>query len=62
MATSDRLRRYGCLLAAAVLVVVGTLATGFLPASLEYQALAGATIVAGFALVFVCLGGVDIRD
>lgn len=62
MASNDRLRRYGCLLVAAVLVVGGTLATGYLPTTTAYQALAGATIVTGFALVFVCLGGVDVRD
>ena len=42
--------------AAAVLVIGGTLATGFLPPTLPYQLLAGGAIVAGFALVLVGLG------
>lgn len=51
----DRLRTYGSLLLAALLVVGGTLATGFLPPTLPYQLLAGALIVAGFALGYLGL-------
>jgi hypothetical protein len=32
----------------------GTLATGLLPATAAYQAIAGGAIVAGFALLLVC--------
>lgn len=45
----------GCFLLAGALVVVGTLATGFLPPTLPYQVLAGGTIVAGFAVIVFCL-------
>lgn len=62
MTTNDRLKQYSCLAAAGVLVVVGSLATGFLPETTLYQVLAGAIIVAGFALGLVCLGGVDLPE
>jgi hypothetical protein len=52
----NRLRRYACPGLAAVAIVVGTLATGVLPATPLYQLLAGALIVAGFALGYACLG------
>lgn len=52
----DRTRTYACLAVAVLLVVVGSLATGVVPATLPYQALAGAVIVAGFALAFACVG------
>lgn len=40
-------------LAAVALVLGGTLATGVLPPTAPYQALAGGLIVAGFALLMV---------
>jgi fructose-1,6-bisphosphatase/inositol monophosphatase family enzyme len=52
----DRLRTYGGLALAAVLVVAGTLLTGILPSTALYQAIAGAVIVAGFAVVYLTLG------
>lgn len=52
----DRLRTYGGLALAAVLVVTGTLLTGILPSTALYQTIAGAVIVAGFALVYLSLG------
>lgn len=48
-------RDVACFAIAAVLVTVGTLATGFLPATLPYQLLAGGTILAGFVVIVVCL-------
>jgi fructose-1,6-bisphosphatase/inositol monophosphatase family enzyme len=56
---SQRLRQYGCLAIAGILVVAGTLATGVLPQTTLSQVLAGTIIVAGFALGFVCLGGLE---
>lgn len=58
-AMTDGLRRYGCLVVAAALVVAGTLATGLLPPTTGSQVLAGAVIVAGFGLGFVCMGGLE---
>ena len=57
----ERLRTYGSLVGAVLLVVGGTLATGFLPATLPYQILAGAVIIAGFGLGYYGLDalGVD---
>ncbi|AEN04893.1 hypothetical protein [Halolamina sp.] len=57
----QRLRKYGSLVGSVVLVVVGTLATGILPATVPYQLLAGAIIVAGFGLGYIGLDalGVD---
>lgn len=57
----DRLRTYGLLLLAVVLVVVGTLATGFLPPTLPYQLLAGTLIVVGFGLGYLGLDGLGIE-
>lgn len=48
-------RDYGCLAVAAVLLVAGTFATGFLPPTLLSQWIAGGLVVAAFAVVFVCL-------
>lgn len=48
-------RDYACFAIAAVLLVVGTLATGFLPPTPLSQVIAGGLIVAAFAIVFVCL-------
>lgn len=45
----------GCLAFATALLVGGTLATGFLPSTARYQAIAGGAIVLSFALVFLCL-------
>lgn len=59
MAVTDSVRRYGCLAIAGLLVVGGTLATGLVPQEPLYQVLAGAIIVAGFGLGFVCLGGME---
>jgi len=52
-----------CFVLAAVLVTVGTLATGILPARLPFQLLAGGLILGAFVLLVVCLkdeeGGFD---
>lgn len=48
--------RYACLGLSVLLVIGGTLATGVVPSTLPAQALAGGVIVAGFLLVYVCLG------
>lgn len=47
---------------AAVLIVVGTLGTGFLPATPFYQILSGGTIVAGFAVEYVGLGAFEFLE
>ena len=47
---------------AAALVVGGTLATGYLPSRPRSQLLAGAMIVAGFALGFYVLGEFELPD
>lgn len=47
-------RQLGCVTVAFVLVIGGTLATGVLPASAPYQAVAGGVIVAGFAVLGYC--------
>lgn len=57
----DRLRTYGSLLLAALLVVVGTLATGVLPPTLPYQLLAGALIVAGFVVGYLGLDALGVE-
>lgn len=57
----DRLRTYGSLLLAVLLVVGGTLATGFLPPTRPYQLVAGALIVAGFGLGYLGLDGLGIE-
>lgn len=48
-------RQYACFGVAVVLVVTGTIATGLVPSTPLYQALAGSVIVAGFAVGYVCL-------
>ena len=55
-------RQYGCLGLAVLLVITGTVATGLLPSTVFYQALAGSVIVAGFAVSFMCLGGFDFHE
>lgn len=57
----DRLRTYGSLLLAALLVVGGTLATGVLPPTLPYQILAGGLIVAGFVVGYLGLDALGIE-
>lgn len=47
---------------AALLVIAGTLATGYLPSRPRSQLLAGGLIVAGFALGFFVLGEFDLPD
>lgn len=47
---------------AAVLVVAGTVATGYLPSRPRWQLLAGTLIVAGFALGFLVLGEFELPD
>lgn len=49
------MRDYACFAIAAVLLVAGTFATGFLPPTPLSQVVAGGLIVAAFAIVFVCL-------
>lgn len=48
-------REVACFVLAAVLVTGGTLATGFLPQALPFQAVVGAVILAGFVLIVLCL-------
>jgi hypothetical protein len=55
-------RRYVCPGAAVALILVGTLATGLLPSTALYQALAGGLIVAGFGVLYLCLGGFDLPE
>lgn len=47
---------------AVVLVLGGTLATGYLPSEPRAQLLAGGLIVAGFALGFYVLGEFDLPN
>ena len=54
-----RTRTVACVALAGGLVVTGTLATGLLPSGLPYQLLAGGIIVAGFAMLYACLGAFD---
>lgn len=56
---NEKLRTYGGLALAVVLIVAGTLATGLLPSGVEYQVVAGAIIVAGFAVGYYSLGAFD---
>lgn len=58
----DRTRQYVCLGAAAVLIIIGTLATGLLPPTPLYQVLAGGIVVGGFAVGFTCLGTVNVLE
>jgi hypothetical protein len=55
----ERYRTYGGLALAVLLIVVGTFATGLLPSGALYQVLAGAIIVAGFAIGYYSLGVFD---
>jgi hypothetical protein len=59
---SQRSRAYGLLVLAVVLVVGGTLAAGFLPSGLPYQALAGGIIVLGFGVGYWCVAAYDIWE
>jgi hypothetical protein len=52
-------RQYVFLGLAAVLIVVGTLATGFLPSTPFYQVLSGGIIVAGFVVGYAGLGAFE---
>lgn len=47
----------GCTVVAGVLLVGGTLATGVLPSTALYQAVAGGLIVSAFALLLYCFRG-----
>ncbi|GAA0213644.1 hypothetical protein GCM10009000_030580 [Halobacterium noricense] len=47
---------------AAVLIVVGTFATGFLPSTPFYQVLSGGIIVAGFAVGYAGLGAFELLE
>ncbi|MFB6220230.1 MAG: hypothetical protein ABEH90_02210 [Halolamina sp.] len=58
----ERLRTYGSLVGAVLLVLGGTLATGVLPPTPRYQFLAGLVIVAGFALGYVGFVGVELLE
>ena len=58
----ERTRTAVGLTGAALLVVGGTLATGFLSSRPRSQLLAGGMIVAGFALGFFVLGEFDLPD
>jgi hypothetical protein len=48
-------REVVCFVVAAIMVSVGTLASGFLPATLAYQVLIGGVILGAFVLLVVCL-------
>lgn len=58
----ERLRTYGSLAGAILLVVGGTLLTGVLPPTPRSQLVAGLVIVAGFALGYVGLVGVELPE
>lgn len=62
MGMDERFRTYGSLAGAILLVLAGTLATGVLPPTLPYQLLAGLLIVAGFALTYVGLNGLELPE
>lgn len=47
-------REIGCLVTAVGVIVVGTLATGWLPPTAPYQAVAGGIIVVGFGMLLYC--------
>ncbi|AAV44612.1 hypothetical protein C444_18932 [Haloarcula japonica DSM 6131] len=55
-------RQYVFLELAAVLIVVGTFATGFLPSTPFYQVLSGGIIVAGFAVGYAGLGAFELLE
>lgn len=48
-------REVACFVVAAIMVSVGTLATGLLPAELPFQLLAGSLVLGAFALLVICL-------
>lgn len=58
----ERLRTYGSLVGAILLVLGGTVATGLLPPTLPYQLLAGLVIVGGFGLGYVGLEGFEFPE
>ncbi|MEF8801150.1 MAG: hypothetical protein V5A38_06465 [Halolamina sp.] len=58
----ERLRTYGSLAGAILLVIGGTVATGVLPPTPAYQLLAGLIIVGGFALGYIGLEGLEFPD
>lgn len=58
----ERRRRYALLGLALALLVGGTLATGLLPSTPLYQAVAGAMIVAGFAVGYVGIGAIRLPE
>lgn len=60
--SGDRTRTAACLAVGLVLIIGGSLATGLVPEGAIYQVLAGAVIVAGFAVVFLCLGALEFPD
>ncbi|PSQ15433.1 hypothetical protein BRD00_14145 [Halobacteriales archaeon QS_8_69_26] len=57
----DRTRRYACLAIGVGLILTGTFATGLLPSTTLYQVFAGGIIVLGFAVVWACLGSLDVE-
>ncbi|AGN00090.1 hypothetical protein L593_00675 [Salinarchaeum sp. Harcht-Bsk1] len=59
---NDRRRQYVLLGLALALIVTGTLATGLLPSTAPYQILAGALIVAGFAVGYVGVGAIKLPE
>lgn len=56
---NEQARTYGGLALAALLIVAGSLATGLFPSGVQYQVLAGAIIVAGFAVGYYSIGAFD---
>jgi hypothetical protein len=56
-------REIVCFIVAAIMISIGTLASGFLPPTLPFQLLIGAVILGAFVLIVVCLrdepGGLD---
>lgn len=52
-----------CFIVAAIMIAVGTLASGLVPPTLPFQLLIGAVILGAFVLIVVCLsdepGGLD---
>lgn len=55
-------RRYAGLGVAVVLIITGTLATGFLPSTPLYQVIAGGLIVAGFAVGYASSGAFEFLE
>lgn len=58
----ERTRRYAMLGLAVALIVVGTLSTGLLPSTPIFQVVAGALIVAGFAVGYVGIGAIQLPE